>query len=262
MATSAPLELHAGSGGLVGFGNMVRKEWGSWWGTRRALTHLVLWLVAINGLIFLVGVDERQSNPPLKVLDELITVFLQAGGLFATIGIVVASQSAVVGEKQLGTAEWVLSKPVTRHAFLLSKLLVNGTSFVFLAVVVPTVVFYLQVIHHALWQPPVVPFLIGLLLHVEHLVFYLALTILAGTFFRSRGAVSGAAIGFLIAGLILPGALPSVAPLLPWPLHAIATAVARGGAMPDGAYVTVGLCLLWSALCILVALWRFEREEF
>ncbi|UCG86838.1 MAG: ABC transporter permease subunit [Gemmatimonadota bacterium] len=262
MATSAQLQLHAGSGGLVGLGNMVSKEWNSWWRTRRGLTHLILWLIVINGLMFLVGVDERQGSPPQEVLDELIEVFIRAGGLFATIGIVLATQSAVVSERQLGTAEWVLSKPVSRHAFLLSKLLVNGTSFVFLAVVVPTVVFYLQVIHHALMQPTVVPFLMGLLLHVEHLVFYLTLTVLLGTYFRSRGAVSGVAIGFLIAGSILPGVVPSVTALLPWALHPIAGTIARTSTVPDGAHVTILMCGLWSILWILLALWRFGREEF
>jgi len=164
MAASVPLDLHTGNGWLVGFGNMVSKEWGSWWRTRRGLTHLILWLFVINGLMFLVGVDERQNNPPIEILEELIEVFIRAGGLFATIGIIVATQSAVFGEKQLGTAEWVLSKPVTRQAFVVSKFLVHGISFVFLAVVIPSVVFYLQVIHHALMQPAFVPFTLGLLL--------------------------------------------------------------------------------------------------
>jgi ABC-2 type transport system permease protein len=262
MAASIPLEVHTGSGWLVGFGNMVNKEWGSWWRTRRSLTHLILWLFVINGLMFLVGVDERQGNPPLEVLEELIEVFIRAGGLFATIGIVVATQSAVFGEKQLGTAEWVLSKPITRPAFLLSKFLVNGTSFVFLAVVIPAVLFYVQVIHHALLQPDFVPFTLGLLLHVEHLLFYLALTLLAGTFFRGRGAVSGTAIGFLFAGLILPNALPSLTPLLPWILHPLASMVALQQDLPDQVWLSVTMTLLWTVLCMLVALWRFEREEF
>jgi ABC-2 type transport system permease protein len=262
MGASIPLEVHTGRGWLVGFGNMAAKEWSSWWSTRRALTHLILWFVVINGLMFLVGVDERQHNPPIEVLEELIEVFIRAGGLFATVGIVVASQSAVFGEKQLGTAEWVLSKPVSRPAFLLSKFLVNGTSFVFLAVVVPTVVFYLQVIHHALMQPEFVSFCLGLLLHVEHLLFYLALTLMAGTFFNGRGAVAGTAIGFLFAGLILPNALPSLTPLLPWVLHPLASSVALQQELPDRVWLSVTMTLLWTLLCLLVALWRFEREEF
>lgn len=262
MAASVALEIHTGTSWFVGFGNMVYKEWGSWWRTRRSLTHLILWLFVINGLMFLVGVDERGSNPPIEVLEELIEVFIRAGGLFATIGVVVATQSAVFGEKQLGTAEWVLSKPVSRPAFLLSKFLVNGFSFVFLAVVVPTVVFYLQVIHHALMQPEFVSFTLGLLLHIEHLLFYLALTLMAGTFFKGRGAVSGAAIGFLFAGLILPGALPSLTPLLPWVLHPLASTVALQQDLPDQVWLSVLMTLGWTLLCLLVALWKFEREEF
>ncbi len=144
MATaSVPLQVVTDRSWLAGFGNMVAKEYGLWWRTRRALVHHVLWLCVINGFLFLVGMDMVRQNP-YAALQELIEVYFRACGLFAAIGIIVSTQSSVLSERQLGTAEWVLSKPVTREAFLLSKLLVNGTSFVALAVLVPSVVLFSQ----------------------------------------------------------------------------------------------------------------------
>ncbi len=96
MATvSVPLEPARGRGWLTGFGNMVDKEYGSWWRTRRAWVHLFLWLIVINGFLVLVGLGEEPRNPQ-AVLNELIEVFFRVCGLFANIGIIVATQSAVL----------------------------------------------------------------------------------------------------------------------------------------------------------------------
>jgi ABC-2 type transport system permease protein len=262
MATaSAPLAPASGHGWLTGFGNMVDKEYGSWWRTRRAWVHLFLWLVVINGFLVLVGLGEESSGPQ-AMLDELVEVFFRVCGLFANIGIIVATQSAVLAERQLGTAEWVLSKPVTREAFLLAKLLVGGASFVALAVVVPTVVFFSQSLLHSYLQPDLGPFLLGLALHVEYLLFYLALTLALGTLLRSRGAVSGVGLGLAFGGLILLGPFPWLGEWAPFALPAFATIAASGEPLPGAAWQPILLTLLWSLLFVLAALWRFDREEF
>ena len=41
------------------------------------------------------------------------------------IGIIVVMQDAIIEEIQLGTAAWVLSKPVSRQAFLSAKLVAS-----------------------------------------------------------------------------------------------------------------------------------------
>lgn len=264
MATSVALRVSTGRGWLVGLRTMVGKEWTSWWSTRRWLVHLVLWLVVINGFLFLIGTDEsiaRDYNP-YETLDELLQVFFQVCGLFASIGIVVTTQGDVVGERQLGTAEWVLSKPVTRPAFLLSKLLVSGVSFLSLAVLIPSVVLYLQTLLHTRLQPPLVPFLQATAFHLLHLVFYLTFTLVLGVLFRTRGPVAGVAIGSLFAGLIVPSMLPSTAQWTPWGLSSVADLAARQQSWPGYWPLAVTTTVLWIALWMLVALWRFEREEF
>lgn len=262
MATaSLPLQPATSRGWLTGFGNMVDKEYGSWWRTRRAFYHFLLWLLIINGFLLLVGFDARDQNP-WSALDELIEVFFRVGGLFATIGIIVSTQNTVLGERELGTAEWVLSKPVTREAFLLSKLLVNGLSFLGLAVLVPSVAFYLQTVPATYLQPQSAAFLLGAAFHVQHLVFYLALTLALGTFLNSRGAISGTAIGLVFAGLILPNFFPWLLHYTPWQLPTLSYFAAAGRNLPDGFGPVVVLTALYTLLLVLVALRRFNREEF
>ncbi|UCC72166.1 MAG: ABC transporter permease subunit [Gemmatimonadota bacterium] len=259
-AASVPLKAASGRGWLTGFGNLADKEYGTWWRTRRALLHNILWLSVINGFLLLIGLDEMGGNPH-RLLGELIEIFFRVGGFFAAIGIVVSTQSSVLGERKLGTAEWVLSKPVTREAFVLSKFVVNGASFVGLAVLIPSVVFFLQTLLLAYLQPSLGPFLLGSLLNVEHLLFYLALTLALSTWMNSRGAVSGAAIGFMFAGFILPSFLPWLMAGTPWGLWEFAATAARGRGLPAEAWQPIVVTLLWTALLVLVALWRFKREE-
>lgn len=259
MSASAGLQVASGHGPFVGFANMASKEWGTWWRTRRGLVHLGLWLLVINGLLTIIGFEAGEGNP-YSTLEALTEIFFEAGGLFATIGIVLSTQSAVVGERRSGTAEWVLSKPVTRDAFLLAKLVVDGGSFLWLAVVVPSTAFVLQTLYFAYLQPQPGPFLLGLALQIHHLIFYLALTLALGTFLPSRGAVAGLSIGFLFAGIIVPNFFPSTVTLLPWKLSSLAYAAAASQ-LPPVAWQPITLTALYTALLILAALWRFRREE-
>jgi hypothetical protein len=55
------------------------------------------------------------------VADEGILIYLVFGGLFAAAGVAIKAQDALIGEKRSGTAAWVLSKPISRYAFLLAK---------------------------------------------------------------------------------------------------------------------------------------------
>ena len=46
--------------------------------------------------------------------------------IIGAIGGVILVQGALVGEKRSGTAAWVLSKPISRPAFFLAKLIANA----------------------------------------------------------------------------------------------------------------------------------------
>jgi ABC-type transport system involved in multi-copper enzyme maturation permease subunit len=66
-------------------------------------------------------------------------------------------QDAVVGEKKDGTAAWVLSKPLTRPAFILSKIIANSVGILLTLVVVPCMVAYtiLSIAHKSALNPVV-----------------------------------------------------------------------------------------------------------
>src|SRR5919202_2236646 len=145
-----------------GFANLLRNENRLWWGTRKWLVHLLLWLVVLNGLILLVGLtDGVETNNPVPLYETLIQVFFGVGVFATTIGMITTAQGAIVREKQLGTAAWILSKPASRSAFVLAKFAAYTVGFLSLAILVPSAIFYGQSLFLAGRAPELAPFLAG-----------------------------------------------------------------------------------------------------
>ncbi len=264
MAASPALELVHPAGWRTGFANILRKEFGSWWSTRRWLVHLVLWLVVINAFILLVALSSGgPKETPAKKFAEVVEVFFRVGGLWATIGAILCVQSSIVGERQMGTGAWILSKPASRTGFVLAKLVANGVSFLLLAVAIPTLVLHVETLAIFHRIPETSRFLGGLGVHVLHLVFYLTLTIMLGTLVASRGPVTGGAVGALFAGFLLPNWLPkAVTAATPWMLPQLSALFASDKAVPASSVAPILATAAWSVAFVIVALRRFDREEF
>jgi ABC-2 type transport system permease protein len=247
-----------------GFANLLRNENRQWWGTRKWLVHLLLWLVVLNGFILLVGWAERQEAiTSVPVYETLIQVFFGVGALATGIGVITTAQGAIVREKQLGTAAWILSKPVSRSAFVLAKFVAYAIGFLGLAIVLPSAIFYGQELWLGGRAPELAPFLAGVGLLALHTLFYLALTLLLGTLYSTRGPISGIAMGVLFAGFLPPNLVPQAAMLaLPWTLRNSAVGLALGRELPTVWPIPVVATALWTAIFVGVALWRFGREEF
>jgi len=56
---------------------------------------------------------------------------------------IIIAQDAIIGERQSGTAAWVLSKPVSRPAFILSKLVAGAIGLLVTGIVIQGVVAYI-----------------------------------------------------------------------------------------------------------------------
>jgi len=223
----------------------------------------VLWAAIINGFAGLVGWAEGQDGEAARaVYSEVVQVFFIIGGIAAALGVVSTTQGAIVGEKQLGTAAWIMSKPVSRSAFVLAKLLAHAGAFLVLAVAIPALVFCIQSLIAGWGLPPLVPFAGGLAVLALHLLFYLALTVMLGTVFSARGPIVGIGVGLIIAGQLLPNLLPQLSTFFPWRLPWAAGGLVLGEAVSREAFVAMGVTAAWTVLFVGVALWRFAREEF
>jgi hypothetical protein len=109
------------------------------------------------------------------------------------------------------------------------------------------------------------PVLAALSLHGLHLLFYLTLTLMLGAFFKSRGPVLAIPIAILIGQGILESLGKPLAPWFPWhilpaKLPGLAGIAALGEPLPSCSSIVSAL--LFSLVFVLLAIWRFEREEF
>ena len=248
-----------------GFNNLFRNENSLRWGRNRWVLSALIWLVILNGFVFLVAYGEADSGrlTPAEIAAECTAIFMTFSTIAAAVGVVTGVQGAIIREKQLGTAAWVLSKPVSRSALVLAKMLSYSIAFLILPLLLTSLAFYSQ--SQMLWgQTPALPgFLAGWLVMALHTLFYVAFTIMLGTLFNSRGPVSAIGLGFLFGGQIFPNFLPAWATMIfPWKLSELAPALALGQTLPPGWLIPVIATAVWTVAFVVIALWRFEREEF
>lgn len=246
---------------LGGFGNMLRKELGQWWGTRTWWVQTLIWVLILNGISTIVALTE--SMTPNDLLQEVVQTFLPMSVGIIGMGTVITTQGAIVGEKQLGTAAWAMSKPASRSAFILAKLLAYAIGFFVTAILIPSTIFYITMRALIPASLPLIPFLYGVGLVILGQLFYLTLTLMLGTFFSSRGPIAGIGIGFFMAGLLLKGFMPmQILIATPWPLPDVAGGLALGASLPSIWPVPIIATGIEIAVMTILALWRFGREEF
>ncbi len=250
-------------GALRGFANLLHKEYGLWWNTSRWRVHLLMWPVLANGFVLAAAFSQaKEPNLTAFEISQMITtLFFMIMGQAAAFGAVIVTQGAIVGEKQRGTAAWIMSKPVRRDVFVLAKLVAQAVSFLSLAVVIPSAIFFGQ--SRILWgsSPDPVRFAGSVLVVLLHVLCYMALSLMLGTFFRGSSPVAGIAVGGLLGGLVAQERLKKLAVVMPWELPDIAALFATGAQLTRVTLPIVATAL-WAVLFVAAALWRFRRDEF
>jgi len=246
---------------LGGFGNMLRKELGQWFGTRTWWVQTLIWVLILDGITTITALTETAT--PQDMLAEVLGTFIAVGIGTIGIGTVITVQGAMVGEKQLGTAAWVMSKPASRSAFILAKMLAYAIGYWITAMLIPAIIFITVTSRFVSLPIAMGPFLVGLALMALGQLFYLSLTLMLGTFFNSRGPIAGIGIGFILTGLLLKSLIPlPIQIVTPWPLPDVASGLALGTELPSVWPVPIIATVIWIAVMTALALWRFEREEF
>lgn len=253
-----------------GFANLFRKENRAWWATRRWLVQTVLWTVVLDGLLafILFGLPQLMAQMDPVQLEEFdpLAQGLQALGQVGTValamGAVLLAQDQILGERQSGVTEWILSKPVSRTAYILSKLVADGIGVVVLLAGLPMAIAYGQ-----FWlvngSPlPLVPFLAGTAGLALHTLFYLSLTLLMGVMADGREKLLGVPLGVLFGGLIAVSFLGTFGLFTPWSMAAVLPALVLQQAMPLPAWVPLASTAVLAALCVAITLWKFNNIEF
>jgi ABC-2 type transport system permease protein len=268
MASANNLQLLDERGWRQGFTNLFHKENGEWWHTRRWWTQSLIWLVIVNGILaialwFIPVVDPEEAGDVI----ENVGIFIQIMSWFPMFAVITITQGTIIGEKQSGTAAWVLSAPVSRSGFILAKLFANALGFFSTIILLQGLTAYIQISFSEGSLLPLGPFLINLGLLSLYLLFYLALTLMLGTMFDSRGPVQGIAVGVAIFSMLgigqsFSGFLPWLVFVLPETIPSLASALVQGESIPPIWPVPIIAMSLYIVLFVVLAIRRFDREEF
>ncbi len=257
-----------------GLGNLLRGEYSTWFKSSRWWKQLLLWVVIIDGMMGTMiyataeAAREGSEGPPILFMYGIF------GGMFVAFGVMIIMQRVLVREKSSGTAAWVLSKPVTRTAFVISRLAVNSIGILLTAVIVPGVILYitLGLLSDLGWLPPF-GFMAALLMVSLHTFYWIALVLMMGTFFESSAVVIAVPMALFFIFWMGPELFPIliyvtiyVSPFLlifsPVPEQMSPLAVSFIAGEPVFSWLPLISTVVSCVIFIAVAIWRFNRQEF
>ena len=246
-----------------GLRNLTGLEFGKWFRSNTWWIQSLIWVAIINlilaGLLWGgEGVDPQGG----------LAIYTMFSGLFPAIAVVIIMQDAIVGEKESGTAAWVLSKPVSRTAFVVSKFFPNLIGVLVTMVLLPGLVAYLQLSLASGTPLPPINFLGGLAIIWLYLAYYLALTWTLGIFFHHRAPVIGIPLALAFGQQLLFGVVPFLALILPWNLivpvggeeRTITLSIMLGE--EPASWIPVAATFASIVIFFFLGIWRFQREEF
>jgi ABC-2 type transport system permease protein len=251
-------------GPLSGFRNLVDKENGEWTAGPSLLAHGAIWMLIVALISVAVAFIRGEMEPgytPTDINRAGALMFFVLGSVASVIAVVAKTQGAIIGEKQLGTAAWVLSKPASRRAFIVAKLAVHFRWLLMVTLLFPAVVFYVLMTAISTLPPPPLLFLGGFAILALGLLFYLSLSLLLGTIFESRGPLAGSVFGFMVGGFMIANYAPWLTAAFPWLFFQSGYYLVTQGQIPVYGLISIPATALWAVLFIFLALRRFERAE-
>jgi ABC-2 type transport system permease protein len=255
--------LETGAGWQRGLNNVLRAELQHWFGTRMWLWQILIWAMCVNLIFLMVALTASEMSQADALM--IFNIFL---GLAGPIGVCIIMQSAVVGEKRSGTAAWVLSKPVSRQAFILSKLIANGLGIMATMVLAQGVIaYFISGLVLKVW-PPIPGFLAGLGVQYVNILFYLTLTLMLGAIFEHPAPVIGIPLAFLFFQQYLIGFYPPLGNILPWTLvipvngsQALSLSMALMSGPPLPSLLPLISTIIFCILFTVIAVFVFSRKE-
>jgi len=253
-----------------GLGNLLQGENSAWFNSSRWWKHLILWVAIINGMMGIMiyataeAAKDGNEGPPMLIMYGIF------GGLCVALGVMIIMQRVLVGEKNSGTAAWVLSKPVTRTAFVASRLAINTIAILLTSVIVPGVILYITLgLFSSLgWLSPF-GYIAGLLIFSLHTFYWIALVLMLGTLSESSSVVIAVPMALFFAFWLGSSMIPSliyISPLLltfspdPDNIRSVAASLISGE--PVFSWLPLISTVVFSVIFIAVAIWRFNRQEF
>jgi len=252
---------------MNGFGALLRKELLEQWRTARLpLVATVFLLVGLSSpllarftpeILKAVGGNQFSIVLPTPTAADAYDQLAKNLGQFGALIAVLLAMGSVATEKERGTAALILVKPVSRAAFLVTKLVAIAVTLgIATAIAAAGAWFYTLVLFEPL---PLAGFIAAMLLQWLALVAYAAITFLGSTLTRSALAAAGIGVAaFIVLGIL--SILPTIGSYLPTGLGTPARALALGQANGDAVGPALAVIALIAGL-VVIAWLAFRHQE-
>lgn len=252
---------------MIGLGPLLRKELTEAWRTRRTLVVAIVFTAFgiaspylaryLPELIKSLAGGQVQIVIPPPTVGDAADQFQKNLGQAGILAAVLLAMGSVAVEKERGTAALLLSKPASRGAYLLAKMLaITATLGIGLVIASAAGYAYTALLFEAL---PLAGWVAMTALLLLMLVVYASLTFLGSALTRSSVAAAAVGVGGMVV-IALISALPTVGAYTPGGLSVPGRALALGtdpGQVIGPVLVNIGLV----AGLIVVAWVAFRRQE-
>ena len=235
------------SGWRMGFKPLLKKEVKTWFGTNVWWQQALLWSLILV-MFGSVGIGDPETG---------FFIFYMMATIFPSIAVIIISQARILEEKRFGSAEWVLSKPVSRTAFILAKLIPAAIGFSFSMIFIPGILFYLVALAVGS-TVPITSFLLSLVPLMLWQIFLSWLTMCVGTFFEKEGPVMAIPFPFIFIGPTL-AQNPDFGPYGPWGLVMNSVSLVSTETYPIYPIIITVTILVVLAV---ISIYRFTKHEF
>jgi len=270
MKADSSLKIDQTQGWRLGLQNLLIRENNQWWKTSRWWVQTLVWGLITNGLLVLllvllplvVNVLPNVNQAQLSTLPGGVEIFFSLAGLAFPIGVVILVQGSVITEKELGTAEWILSKPVSRTAFVLAKFLGHALGILMTLVVCQSLVAYGLIWLNQGAPLPLGNFIKGVGVLVIMLLFYLSLVLMMEVLSDKRGTVLAIGLGSALGGMLLVQLFPFLGYITPFMLSNLSPLIVLGSP-PAGFPVWLPLfsTVVMSITFLIIAIRGFNQKD-
>lgn len=250
---------------MTGFASLLRKEVTEQWRTARLPVMTVIFLVVGLGSPLLAKYTPDIVRAAAGSVPVPIPTPTQADAIaqltknlvqFGAVAAVLLAMGSVAGEKESGTAAFVLVKPASRLAFLLAKF---GGLLTTLAAAVAACGAGAYLYTAILFAAPTAPgFVAACLLLLLSLLVVAAVTFLGSTLVRSSIPAAGFGLAAIAVGATV-AAIPDAGRFSPFGLGALANDLALGRTADWGWPLVLNLGIVAAALA--VGWLAFRRQE-
>jgi ABC-2 type transport system permease protein len=239
----------------------IRKTWRIW-----VIPGMLLFFAITSPIIadvtpaLMASISKSQPGVLVKMPQptwrDSYAQFLKSLSQMVLIAVVITGAGAVSGERSSGTAVLTLTKPVSRTAFVLAKI-VSQAGLLIASTLVSTAV--CAVLTIVIFGPsPLEPLVASVSIWtIDAMLMIVVMTLLSSTF-AARGASAGAGLGFFFLTLLI-----SIWPPANRYSFVGLTSVSGKALMQQssGAAWPVATALVMGVLCAWGAAWSFERQE-